>query len=260
MGLVVEYISRSELGWPASAAPGKTKETKGVKIHYEGTKVPSMDHSKCKSHWTSIRNSHLANKAEGYSDVAYTYAVCQHGALLEGRGPNKQTGANGNQSLNKDHDAIVVLVGTEYKAVSSAVIAGVKEGIRRLRATGSGKEIKGHRDGYATACPGDALYALVKSGKFEPGTSSSAKPKPVYAPFPGAGYFKVGRNSSLVTAVGKRLVANGYKGYKVGPGPKWSEADRKGVEWFQRKQGWTGSDADGYPGPETWRRLKVPKQ
>ncbi|WP_455753306.1 recombinase family protein [Streptomyces bobili] len=24
---------------------------------------------------------------------------------------------------------------------------------------------------------------------------------------------------------------------------------------FQRAQGWTGSDADGYPGPETWRQL-----
>lgn len=255
----VEYISRKELGWPASAAPKKTKPTKGVKIHYEGTKVPSLDHSKCKSHWTSIRNSHLANKAEGYSDVAYSYAVCQHGSLLEGRGIGFRTGANGNQALNADHDSIVVLVGTEYKTVSSAVIAGVKEGILRLRKAGSGKEIKGHRDGFATACPGDALYAAVKAGKFEPSSSSSAKPKPVYAPFPGVGFFKVGRNSPIVTALGKRLVALGYKGYKVGPGPKWGEADRKGVAWFQSKQGWTGRDADGYPGPETWKRLKVPK-
>lgn len=257
---MTEFIRRSDLGWPASAAPKKTRKTRGVKIHYEGTKVPSLKHSQCKAHWTSIRNSHLANKAEGYSDVAYNFAVCQHGSVLEGRGIGFRTGANGNQALNADHDSVVVLVGTEYKEVTADVIAGLRWVIGYLRDHGTGTEVKGHRDGFATACPGEPLYALVKAGKLEPGKAPvTAKPKPVYAPFPGRGYFKVGRNSSLVTAVGKRLVANGYKGYRVGPGPKWSEADRKGIEWFQRKQGWIGSDADGYPGPETWRRLKVPK-
>ncbi len=255
----VEYISRGSLGWPASAAPKKTKATKGVKIHYEGTLVPSMDHSKCKSHWTTIRKSHLANKAEGYSDVAYTYAVCQHGSLFEGRGIERRTGANGNAALNADHDAIVVLVGTEYKSVSADVIAGVKEGISRLRASGTGKEIKGHRDGYATACPGEALYSAVKAGKFEPAKPVTAKPKPVYAPFPGASFFKVGRNSPIVTAMGKRLVAEGYKGYKVGPGPKWTNADQKAYAWFQRKLGYSGKDADGIPGATSWGKLKVPK-
>lgn len=258
---MVEFISRKELGWPVSAAPAKTRETRGCKIHYEGTKVPSMDHSKCKGHWTSIRNSHLANKAEGYSDVAYNLAVCQHGALLEGRGTGFRTGANGNQALNADHDSIVVLVGTEYKTVGAAVVAGLKEGISRLRAAGAGKEIKGHRDGFATACPGDALYALVKSGKLEPGkaTSTPPKPKPVYAPFPGTGFFKVGRNDPIVTAVGKRLVANGYKGYKVGPGPQWTAADKKAYAWWQRKLGYSGADADGVPGKTSWDKLHVPK-
>lgn len=84
-----------------------------------------------------------------------------------------------------------------------------------------------------------------------------AKPKPVYAPFPGDKYFHFGRTSKLVTEVGKALVRAGYKGYKVGPGPVFGPADRKGVQWFQRKQGWTGGDADGHFGPETWKRLKV---
>jgi hypothetical protein len=101
----------------------------------------------------------------------------------------------------------------------------------------------------------------VKSGKLEPGKvpSTPPKPKPVYAPFPGAGFFKVGRNSPVVTAVGKRLVAEGYKGYKVGPGPQWTAADKKAYAWFQRKLGYTGADADGVPGPSSWSKLKVPK-
>src|SRR5690606_20980048 len=59
-----------------------------------------------------------------------------------------------------------------------------------------------------------------------------------------------------VTVLGERLVAHGYGSYySVGPGPTFSESDRKAVQAFQRAQGWSGSDADGYPGKETWKRL-----
>lgn len=43
--------------------------------------------------------------------------------------------------------------------------------------------------------------------------------------------------------------------YRSGPDPRWTEADRRNVEAFQRAQGWRGKEADGYPGPDTWRRL-----
>ena len=32
--------------------------------------------------------------------------------------------------------------------------------------------------------------------------------------------------------------------YKVGPGPKWSSADRDATSAFQRAQGWSGADAE----------------
>lgn len=89
------------------------------------------------------------------------------------------------------------------------------------------------------------------------GTVTPPKPSPVYAPFPGASFFKIGRKSPIITEMGKAIVRAGYKGYKVGPGPEFTAADVKAVRWFQQKQGWSGSDADGYPGPETWKRLKV---
>ena len=83
------------------------------------------------------------------------------------------------------------------------------------------------------------------------------KPQPVYAPYPGRSFFRLGRKHPLITAMGKALVKAGYKGYKQGPGPEFTHADKRAVEWFQKKQGWTGSDADGIPGPQTWRLLKV---
>lgn len=94
---------------------------------------------------------------------------------------------------------------------------------------------------------------------FRFGNANPPKPTPVYAPFPGARYFYIGRKSGLVTELGKALVRAGYKGYKVGPSPTFTMADKKAVTWFQKKQGWTGADADGIPGPETWKRLKVAK-
>ncbi|MFD3646394.1 peptidoglycan-binding protein [Streptomyces cyaneofuscatus] len=83
-------------------------------------------------------------------------------------------------------------------------------------------------------------------------------PKPTCEPFPGASFFAVGRNSPIVTAMGKRLVAEGCGRYAVGPGPRWSEADRNSYAAWQRKLGYTGADADGIPGKTSWDRLKVP--
>lgn len=83
------------------------------------------------------------------------------------------------------------------------------------------------------------------------------KPKPVYAPFPGVGFFRLGKKHPLITEMGKALVRAGYRGYKQGPGPEFTRADIKAYAWWQRKLGYTGSDADGYPGKSSWDKLKV---
>lgn len=89
--------------------------------------------------------------------------------------------------------------------------------------------------------------------------TGSTPTTPGYQPFPGAGWFRKLPNSSIVTAMGKRLVAVGYKGYAVGPGAQWTEADRAAYAWWQRKLGYTGSAADGWPGAQSWAALKVPR-
>ncbi|MDX3576209.1 peptidoglycan-binding protein [Streptomyces sp. FL07-04A] len=74
--------------------------------------------------------------------------------------------------------------------------------------------------------------------------------------YPGRGVFRPGVQSAYVTQLGRQLVKKGFgRHYATGPGPRWGEADRRAVEAFQRAQGWRGGAADGYPGPETWRRL-----
>ncbi|MEU6704715.1 peptidoglycan-binding protein [Streptomyces wuyuanensis] len=82
-------------------------------------------------------------------------------------------------------------------------------------------------------------------------------PKPVKAvTFPGRGYFRPGAHNKYVTQLGQQLVRRGYGHfYSKGPGPTWTAVDRAAVKAFQKAQGWTGANADGYPGPETWKRL-----
>ncbi|MEU6082220.1 peptidoglycan-binding protein [Streptomyces sp. NPDC047108] len=87
-------------------------------------------------------------------------------------------------------------------------------------------------------------------------TDPPAPPK--YEPFPGASFFREGRNSKIITAMGKRLVAEGCGRYEVGPGPEWTNADKKSYAAWQRKLGYSGSDADGIPGKTSWDKLKVP--
>ncbi|MFI9202640.1 peptidoglycan-binding protein [Streptomyces sp. NPDC053048] len=80
--------------------------------------------------------------------------------------------------------------------------------------------------------------------------------KPDYPPFPGADFFGPGEENKYVTMLGKRLIEKGYRRfYSVGAGPQWTGADKAATRAFQLAQGWSGGDADGYPGPVTWKRL-----
>ncbi|GAA2739734.1 hypothetical protein GCM10010440_03720 [Kitasatospora cinereorecta] len=84
-----------------------------------------------------------------------------------------------------------------------------------------------------------------------------AQPAPQAAPgFPGADRFGPGQVNDYVRQLGLALVAKGYgRYYTEGPSPDWSESDRRNVQAFQLAQGWRGAEADGYPGPHTWRLL-----
>ncbi|WP_260988060.1 peptidoglycan-binding protein [Streptomyces sp. CFMR 7] len=90
-----------------------------------------------------------------------------------------------------------------------------------------------------------------------PTKPTPAKPKPPSpGPFPGVTYFRPGAKNKYVTLLGAQLIKKGYgRFYSVGAGPTWTGSDRAAVKAFQRAQGWSGADADGYPGRETWRRL-----
>lgn len=99
---------------------------------------------------------------------------------------------------------------------------------------------------------------LKGGGGSVPAPGPKPAPKPKYEPFPGSGFFRVGQKSPIITAMGRRLVAEGCSRYEKGPGPHWTEADRRSYAAWQHKLGFTGKDADGIPGRVSWDKLKVP--
>ncbi|MCT4356097.1 peptidoglycan-binding protein [Streptomyces sp. Je 1-79] len=135
---------------------------------------------------------------------------------------------------------------------------GPRWGEADRQATAAFQRAQGWKGKKADGMPGPHTWRVLVTGKGRSigGSSGSGGPSANVPGFPGRGYFRPGQSSAYVEKLGKQLVKRGYgKHYLSGPGPRWSEADRRNVEAFQRAQGWRGGAADGYPGPETWRRL-----
>jgi hypothetical protein len=103
--------------------------------------------------------------------------------------------------------------------------------------------------------PVTAASALLLAGAMTwaaaaPKPPAPAPSRPSYEPFPGAAFFHAGRHSPIVTAMGRRLVAEGCGRYNSGPGPNWTNADRNSYAAWQRKYskanhlGWTDAGAN----------------
>ncbi|MEU1496042.1 peptidoglycan-binding protein [Streptomyces sp. NPDC005732] len=271
----MKLVTRAAWGArPSRYALAYIASTQGVKIHYEGAYVAKSlagadAHGACAGHMRDIQASHLANVAEDYSDIAYNAVVCPHGYVFEGRGLHKKTGANGNQPLNIKDYAVCAMVGSSgLVQPTDAQLDGLVDAVQWLRSGGAaGKEILGHRDGYATLCPGGPLYAWVQAGAHRPdgtsptdgGSSGSTGIARYQVTINGLAY-GYGATGAQVTTVGKALVAKGYgRFYSVGPGPEWTDSDTRAFQAYQLALGYKGTapheDADGVPGEVSLHQL-----
>lgn len=150
----------------------------GVKAHYTGGRVDPAtltDHERCRVAVRGIQSGHM--NGNGWNDIGYSMVVCNH-AVMIGRGPKVLPAANGS-GLNSGHYAILVLVGTAgVTTITDAMKVHFHAARTYLRTYGNaGPEIKRHRDGYATECPGPSVSAWVQAGaKLPSGAGAPAKP------------------------------------------------------------------------------------
>ncbi|MGP4110703.1 N-acetylmuramoyl-L-alanine amidase [Streptomyces sp. 4N509B] len=170
---IAKLVPRSE--WNARprrrpSNPVITPWNGGVAIHYVGgDPVARDDHGDCAEQVRIIQDQHMDDN--GWSDIAYTYLVCVHGHVFEGRGPWRRTAANGAGEGNQNWYAICGLVGGvpgTYDPVTPAMVRAIRRTVAALReAGGAGLGINRHGDLSPTDCPGQ-LAPYVRDGSFDP--------------------------------------------------------------------------------------------
>ncbi|MGW0810682.1 peptidoglycan recognition protein family protein [Nonomuraea sp. NPDC002799] len=172
----MNLITRAE--WHAkkpSARYTRVAAPRGIKIHYTGGKIPADlaepdNHEHCVDLVRDIQRMHMSGgRGETYIDVGYNLVCCPHRSIFVGRGPHALPAANG-AGLNSGHYAVLALIGNSgLTEPNDDLLNGLVDAIEYLREHGdAGHEVKGHRDGYDTSCPGEPLYRWVKGGAERP--------------------------------------------------------------------------------------------
>lgn len=168
----MKLVTRAQWGARAYRTPnGATpynRARRGVKVHYLGTAYADRPHEKCAAYVRQIQAQHM--DGNGWSDIGYSFVVCTHGYVYEGRGLKRRNSANGTTALNEQDYAVMAMVGSSgLTKPTDDQLDGVRDAIDHCREEGpAGDWLGGHRDGYATTCPGGPLYAWVQKGAPRP--------------------------------------------------------------------------------------------
>lgn len=132
--------------------------------HYDGANplgLANQPHSACLAKVKADQRFHMG-PSRGWSDIGYNGLICQHGRAIEGRGLD-YAGAHCPDHNTRGYGIQFQVGGNE------APTQAAKDRMRRLyddlcKRSGRQLAMKGHRDGLATLCPGDIVYAWVKAG------------------------------------------------------------------------------------------------
>jgi hypothetical protein len=123
-----------------------------------------------------IQGFHMDTR--GWNDIAYSFVVCPHGNVFEGRGWGVRTAAQGTNAGNSHFHAVCFLGGKGdpvTDAAKAAISAVRAELVRRLpRAT----DVKPHSWFHSTACPGPALRIWLARKGYEAVSEKESQPVP----------------------------------------------------------------------------------
>lgn len=246
-------------GWQAGGPPrlNKAAITHFV-VHYHGATGGGDSGAQVPR---SIDRDHKANKTN--AGILYNFIITQKGEIFAARGYDYKSGAT--YGANDFSIGVQLHISGNQKP-SAAALASLEWLYRHSHgAMGKKKALKitGHEDHTATQCPGGPLGRWI-DGRGQELYREVAKKLgggggTTIPAYPGAAAFKLGKKHPAVLTLDKALIRKGFNkrhdgdGYQ--PGTLFTKYTLRNVQDFQRAQGWRGADADGYPGPETWKRL-----
>ncbi len=240
----MKLVSRTKWGARKATPPTNiTPQYGGIAIHYIGGKgkITPKSHLKCASIVRGIQQYHMSNN--GWADIAYSFLVCQHGYVFEGRGIGRRTAANGTTSGNQNFYAVCGLV-NDADSPTDSMKNGIKDACVYLRQRGNaGKRIVGHKNLITTSCPGP-IYKWILDGSFQGKKGSPGNRYP--------GILKVGSKGPSVKKLQQQLILKKYSLPKYGADGDFGNETQSAVKSFQR-------DAkilvDGIVGRRTWGKL-----
>ena len=242
-------VSRAQ--WGAKPVSGQLDgwqagQPTGWVVHWEGADGAGGAHDRCAANVRSIQAYHLA---QGYTDIAYNWAVCRHGYVFVCRGNDHQSAAQ--RGGNAQNLSVCFLGGANTPFTDEA-----KRAIRYLvylqgPSAARGRAI-GHRDvhGSSTACPGDEIERWVKAGL--PAGPVPPKPAPTPGPHP---TLRQGARGPAVMELQRKLnvVVQGNLAVDGTYGPMTTRMVKVFQQWSTDHG--VGLAVDGVAGPATWRAL-----
>jgi hypothetical protein len=195
---VTTYLQRSD--W-ASAGPRQPLQQldpanlRGFAVHWPGTTktLGGTSASGIAARLEGYRCMHTApgglGTARGASDIAYQVAIDLEGRVWPLRGVLWKSGANGSSLANSLWGAVLLMLGPGEQP-SRRMVQAVQD-FRQdvwLRRFPRAVRVVGHRDVRpdGTACPGNAVYNLVKAGTFRRLPGDTAPKPPAKPPAPPA--------------------------------------------------------------------------
>lgn len=256
-------IPRADWGFTGWQAGGPPRLAKGdithFVVHYHGASGANVNGPKVPRTIDAIHKREDANN----SGILYNFVITQDGAIYGARGYEFTSGAT--KGANEFSIGVQLHIHGDTRP-SDKALASLEWLYRHSHGqlgSDTAMRITGHEDHTATSCPGGPLgrwvdgrgQQLHREMAEELGDGGGNQPPP----YPGADAFRLGKSHPAVKTLDQGLIAKGYvkhhdgDGYQVGT--TFSRFTRLNVQDFQEAQGWSGSDADGYPGKETWKRL-----
>lgn len=130
--------------------------------HYDGGHPLGLakgPHSACLVQVKADQQFHM--HGNGWSDIGYNGLVCQHGRAIEGRGIDT-VGAHCPDHNRSGYGWQFMVGGSE--SPTPAAYARMRRAYDDCVKRSGPLAKKGHRDGYATACPGDIIIKWVRAG------------------------------------------------------------------------------------------------
>lgn len=245
---------RAVFGWPASGA-GSANPRSGIAVHYDGSNqsLANKQHASCRTYWKNTRKFHMG-PSRGWADIGYSFAVCPHGIVLEGRGLNKVQAAQpgGNSTWYS-----VTFMSGPSEHPTDAQIKAFRELRSWLRGKGVAAAIRPHSAFTSTSCCGDILRKLISNGTLAKGAPAAPKPSAPKPPAPKPAGKAPRFPGKLITqppvmrsaAVKTWQQQMRKRGWKISVDGAYGPASEAVCRQFQAQK---RLGVDGVVGPKTW--------